>query len=171
MTNQSIKLSSRHWFFATLIGIAVILLSALYLQFYSGYKPCVLCQLQRIIFMLIACILFLAVIQNPRYLGIRIYSIVIILLTSIGNLFAIRQVWLQSLPAGKIPACGPNLNFMLQHMQPTDIIWQIFYGSGDCAKVDWRFLHLSFAGWAIAFFSLIAIIALWQFIVPRLSAK
>lgn len=167
--NYTFNLTSRQWFFVALLGVVMVLLAALYFQFYAGYQPCPLCVMQRIIFMLIALVLLIAVLHRPQILGIRIYAILVFSLSIIGNIFAIRQVWLQSLPKDLVPGCGPNFNFIVQHLPLTDAVRQIFYGSADCAKVNWQFLHLSFAAWAIVFFSLLMVNAFWQLLVPRRS--
>lgn len=163
-----IKLSARQLFFASLMAVIVILLLAGYFQFHLGYEPCPLCEMQRFVFLAMAIVLVIVLVHNPKVLGVRIYCGMLFLLSLIGCLFAGRQVWLQSLPASKAPACGPNFNFIINHLPPGDALRQIFYGTADCAKVDWTFLHLSFAGWALVFFSLLAILTLWQFICPRL---
>ena len=35
---------------------------------------------------------------------------------------AMRHVWLQSLPPGEVPACGPGLNYMLETLPFTDVL-------------------------------------------------
>lgn len=162
-----IRLTSRQWFFANLVGIAAILLAAAYFQFHLNYQPCVLCEMQRLVFLAEVIVFGIAVIHHPHKLGIRIYGSIAVVLALLGCILAGRQVWLQALPQSQIPSCGPGLNFIFTHLPPEDILRQIFYGTADCAKTDWSFLHLSFAGWALVFFSLSGILALWQAIVPR----
>lgn len=85
----------------------------------------------------------------------------------IGFYIAIRQVYLQSLPVGEAPACGPGLNFLIKYLPWQKIMSAIFYGSGECAKVSWSFLGLSIAGWsAIMFFVnwIILLFANWHFL-------
>lgn len=170
-SEYSLQLTSRQWFFMSLVGVILILLASWYFQFFAGYDPCPLCEMQRLTFIAIAIVLAIAILKNPRVKSIRLYSVIVFILAAFGVALASRQVWLQNLPANEVPACGPNLNFIFRHLPPEDMIRQIFYGSADCAKVDWRFLHLSFAAWAIVFFSFLAIIAIWQFIVPTVRVS
>jgi disulfide bond formation protein DsbB len=37
----------------------------------------------------------------------------------------------------------------------------VFAGSGECAKVDWRFLGLSMPEWTLAWFAIFALGSLW----------
>lgn len=169
-SEHSIQLTSRQWFFMSLVGVILILLASWYFQFFAGYDPCPLCEIQRLTFLVIAIILVIAVLVRQRIKTIRLYSAIIFIFAVFGVAAASRQVWLQNLPANQVPSCGPNFNFILRNLPPEDILRQIFYGSADCAKVDWRFLHLSFAAWAIVFFSFLAIIAIWQFFSPQVRS-
>jgi disulfide bond formation protein DsbB len=58
-------------------------------------------------------------------------------------------------------ACGPDLLFMLENFPLSRTLAKVFYGSGECAAVDWKFLGLSIAGWALVWFSALALYALW----------
>jgi disulfide bond formation protein DsbB len=66
-------------------------------------------------------------------------------------------VWLQHLPADKVPQCGPDLFFMLNNLPLSRTLEKLFYGSGECAAVDWKFLGLSIAGWSLVWFIALAI--------------
>jgi disulfide bond formation protein DsbB len=74
---------------------------------------------------------------------------------------AARQVWLQHLPAAQVPACGPDLFYMLENFPLGRTIEKLFTGSGQCAEVKWRFLGLSIAEWSLAWFLALALYALW----------
>tara|TARA_E500000178_G_C16675751_1_gene597141 strand:+ start:45 stop:443 length:399 start_codon:yes stop_codon:yes gene_type:complete len=72
-----------------------------------------------------------------------------IVILAIGGYIAFNQVYLQSLPVGDAPDCGPGLNFLIQTGKPlSNILTAVFQGSGECAKVSWRFLSLSLASWS-----------------------
>ena len=45
-----------------------------------------------------------------------------------------------------MPACGASLDFMLKVFPLTDVLVKVLTGSGECAKVDWRFLGLAMPG-------------------------
>ena len=89
------------------------------------------------------------------------YSIAASVVALGGAGVAARQVWLQHLPAAQVPACGPDLFYMMQNFPLGRTIEKLFTGSGQCAEVKWRFLGLSIAEWSLACFLALALYALW----------
>ena len=79
-----------------------------------------------------------------------------------------RQVWLQHLPAHKVPQCGPDLEFMLKNLPLSRTLEKLFTGTGECAVVDWSFLGLSIAEWSLAWFAALFCYALWLAFSSRL---
>ena len=74
---------------------------------------------------------------------------------------------LQSLPADQVPACGPNLDYMLDAFPLTDVLTQVLSGSGECAEISWRFLGLTIPGWSLVVFGGVLVVALVQLLRPR----
>jgi len=70
----------------------------------------------------------------------------------VGAGIAARHVWLQHLPPDQVPECGPGLNYMLQSFPFSKALSMVLKGSGECAKVGWRFLGLSIPQWTLLFF-------------------
>ena len=130
----------------TLLGFAY------YLQYVKNINPCLLCIMQRLGYFLLAIICLAATLHNPRKIGQYIYAILGMLAALFGGNFALRQIILQNLPAGKVPACAPSLNFMVHHFPLKQTLQNLFYGSGDCAAVHWKFFGLSLAWWSLLFF-------------------
>jgi disulfide bond formation protein DsbB len=136
-----------------------------YLEYEKGLDPCPLCMLQRLFFLVIGLGGLIAALHNPKSLGIRIYSGFLVLLSMMGATVAGRQVWLQHLPPDQVPECGPGLEYMLETYPLGETLAKILKGTGDCAEVDWTFLGLSIAEWAlISFIVLIAVsvLQLWK---------
>jgi len=132
-----------------------------YLQYAQGLEPCPLCMIQRAFFYVVMAVFIIAALQGPGRIGTAVYSTLIVLFALGGAATAGRQVWLQHLPADQVPQCGPDLFFMLQNFPLSRTFAKVFYGSGECAAVDWKFLGLSIAGWALVWFSALALYALW----------
>jgi disulfide bond formation protein DsbB len=143
------------------IACAGLLGYGYWLQYHDGLQPCPLCYIQRGFFYLVGGIFLLAAIHAPRNVLSRIYPAFGLLFALGGAATAGRQVWLQSLPADKVPACGPDLFFMIENLPFARTFEKVFYGSGECAAVDWTFLRLSIAGWALAWFVALAAYAAW----------
>jgi disulfide bond formation protein DsbB len=144
------------------LGVLVciaLLAFAYYLQYVKGLEPCPLCMVQRGFFYAVLALFVLAAIHGPRRGGALVYAVLITLFALGGTAAAGRQVWLQHLPADKVPQCGPDLFFMLENFPLGRTLEKLFYGSGECAAVDWKFLGLSIAGWSLVWFIALAIYA------------
>jgi disulfide bond formation protein DsbB len=132
---------------------------AYYLQYVKGLEPCPLCMVQRFFFYAVMALFILAALHGPRRRGAAVYATLVTLFAAGGAAAAGRQVWLQHLPPDKVPQCGPDLFFMLENF-PLSRTWEkLFYGTGECAKVDWTFLGLSIAGWSLVWFIALALFA------------
>ncbi len=132
------------------------------LQYVKGLEPCPLCMVQRAAFLLIILVSLSACVHNPGRIGTRIYSGFISLFAVFGAAIAGRQIWLQHLPADKVPECGPGLEFMLEVYPLAETIKTLIKGTGDCAEVVWTFLGLSIPEWSIQVFTLLAVISIYQ---------
>ena len=62
---------------------------------------------------------------------------------------AARHLYIQSLPPGTVAACGASLDFMLKVFPLTDVLVKVLTGSGECAKIEWRFLGLAMPAWVL----------------------
>lgn len=137
-------------------GAGGIVAAAQVMEHAFGHAPCPLCLMQRLWF-IFAGLLALGGLAHSPMRGF--WPLLSALAATAGAGFALRQLWLQGLPADQVPACTPPIDFMIQGgYAGLDILRAMTSGTGDCAKVGWRFLGLTFAGWALAGFA--ALIAL-----------
>ena len=120
-----------------------------YLQYFEGQDPCPLCLLQRGFYYAIGLTLLAGAIHGPARLGARIYSSAAFLFAAGGFGVAARQVYLQHLPPELVPACGPDLFYMLDNFPVARTLQMLVRGTGQCAEVHWRFLGLSIAEWSL----------------------
>jgi disulfide bond formation protein DsbB len=163
-------MNQRLYYAAPALLIAALLGYGYYLQYVQGLEPCPLCMVQRAFFYLLIATFVIAALHAPRRVGAWIYAAFAVLFAAGGAATAGRQVWLQHLPADKVPQCGPDLFFMLENMPLSRTLQKLIQGSGECAAVDWKFLGLSIAGWALVWFIALAVYALWLAARrPRLS--
>ena len=141
---------------------AALLAFGYFLQYVQGLEPCPLCMVQRAFFYLVLVVLTAGALHNPSgALAKGIYGGLAFLLAAGGAAVASRQVWLQHLPADRVPQCGPDLAYMLENFPLSRTLEKLFTGTGECAKVDWTFLGLSIAGWSLVWFVALALFALW----------
>jgi len=155
------NLSPRSAFAAGAAVCAALLGFAYYLQYFQHLDPCPLCYVQRWFFYGVLGVFLIAAIHRPRGRGALVYGIFVTLFAAGGVAAASRQVWLQHLPADKVPQCGPDIFFMMKNFPLGDLLSKLVEGTGDCAKVDWSFLGLSIAGWSLVWFVALAAYALW----------
>ena len=154
-------LPARGFYALGFLVCAALLAYAYYLQFEKHLEPCPLCIFQRLFYAGTGIVFLLAVLHNPGRLGKVVYGIFSTLLASGGAAVAARQVWLQHLPADQVPECGPGLDYMLDAFPLNQTLRMVLRGSGECAKVDWRFLGFSIAEWSLLIFVLLAIYSLF----------
>jgi disulfide bond formation protein DsbB len=154
-------MSQRLLFAAPSLACAGLLSFGYYLQYFEGQDPCPLCMVQRGFFYLVLATFLVAAVHLPRRTGARIYCGAGFLAALGGAGVAARHVWLQHLPPDKVPACGPDLLYMIENLPLSRTLEKIFMGSGQCAEASWRFLGLSIAEWSLAWFAALAGYALW----------
>ena len=142
-----------------------------YLQYFDGQDPCPLCLVQRGFYYGVLVVCAIAALHSPDRTGKSIYCAAATLLALGGFGVAARQVWLQHLPADQVPACGPDLFFMMENFPLKRIFEKVFLGSGQCAEVNWRFLGLSIAEWSLACFAALAVYAVWLGFKPGTSRR
>lgn len=147
----------------------------LFLQQHLGLAPCPLCVFQRIGLIVMGVFAFIAAIFHPKSKGLRL-SLWLGSLLGIGwsTGVAARHVWLQHLPADQVPACGPGLDYWIDTLPMSQVLNQVFAGSGECAVVDWTFMGLSIPEQSIIFFSLLLlvhILVLWRIIKPTIPSR
>ena len=154
------KLTIRQLNLAGFAICASLLAYAYYLQFGGGLDPCPLCIFQRIGMIALGAAFLVAAIHNPGGGARRIYSVVIAVTALTGASVAGRHVWLQQLPPDQVPACGPDLDYMLEALPLAEVVKRVFTAAGECAEVAWTFLGLSMPAWVLVWFVALGIIGL-----------
>ncbi|GAA5126714.1 disulfide bond formation protein B [Alloalcanivorax gelatiniphagus] len=151
----------------TLLACAAAFGGALYMQHVEGLEPCPLCIFQRIALIVVMVILLIATLHGPKGVGVRVYAVLTGLATLGGAGIALRHLWLQSLPADQVPACGPTLDYMIDAFPLHEMLATVLSGSGECAEISWRFLGLTIPGWSLVVFGGVLVVALIQLFRPR----
>ncbi len=138
-------------------GLMVV---ALFMEHIMGLAPCPLCMMQRLWVLVAGLISYISLLHNPRW---GIYPLLSLCACVVGAGFSIRQLWLQSLPVEQHPACGPDLQYMLEAFPLSDLLIAMTSGTGDCAQVSWSVLGISIPGWTLVGFILLGVCAVNQF--------
>ena len=151
---------AQRWYWLGLIGSASLLAVAyFYFQLQLGLDPCPLCMFQRACLVGVGIVSLLGLLIKPKKVGSKFLAFLISLFSLLGLAIAGRQVWLQYLPADKVPECGPGLEFMMEAFPVMEMLQSVFQGSGECAEVKWTFLSFSMAEWMVAIFIIMSIIS------------
>lgn len=152
-----------------IISISLLVIgTSLYLQYIRNMEPCPLCLMQRLCVVLILAIgmLFLSsqrFRENKTWLGIQLFFAIA------GLYFALRQLWLLSLPQDQIPACVPGLTILIHYFPWKELANALFWGSGDCTEISWKWLGLSLPIWSTLYF--VAVVVTIAALIFRLKKQ
>lgn len=139
---------------ANALGLAACLGAlafALWSQYGLGLVPCHLCIFQRVTVLAMA-LVFAAALAHSRGRRRGAAYAALVGLTGLATLVTSgRHVWIQLQPPGSVPACGADLDFMLDVFPLIEVILKVFQAGGECAKVDFTLLGLSMPAWVFVF--------------------
>lgn len=155
-------LSIRGMSFIGFLFCIFLMLVAWYLQAYKGFKPCPLCVTQRFFILLMAVFFMIGALHQPKEIFRRCYYFICVVISLGGIAVAARHIWLQNLPPDRVPACGADINFILQNLPFIDAMKAIFAGSGECAKVNWHFLGMTIPELTMIAFIMMLSLSIWQ---------
>ena len=171
MQMVGILLGVRNFFWLIGFGCFFLVAVALYMEHAMNLEPCPLCIFQRVAVLATGSLAVVAALHNPGATGIRIYGSLVSLASLAGAGLAARQLYLQALPEGQIPSCGPGLDYLLDVFPMTEVIGLVLAGDGSCAEVVWSFLGLSIPGWALIGFIGLILAGLFQVLRPASSFR
>ncbi len=144
--------------------------AAFYLQFSVGLHPCPLCLMQRLCAFLVGMGCLMGICLTTRYRG-RAVAVFQVVCAALGLFFAVRQLWLQSLPIQGAATCLPGWDLMLRYVPWQVVMHAFFWGAGECAEVTWRLWGFSMPAWAAIYFFMVGIISVWIFFQLGTSPK
>ena len=139
-----------------------LLFAIFYLERTLYLDPCPLCIIDRVILICMGVVFLIAMLHNPSRLGQRFYGITNLLVAGTGIAVAGRHVWLQHLPADKVPECGAGLYYMLENFPLHKTLQKVLQGSGECAEIQWTLLGLSIPEQTLILFVVLAGLILVQ---------
>ena len=123
--------AKRWWNLAAVAWAAMLLNTALVLEHGFGLAPCALCLTQRL-FVVLAGLCAAAGLAHDSRLGI--YPLLAMLASVGGGYFAVRQLYLMTLPADQVPSCGVDFDYLIDVFPLMDILRAMTVGTGDCAE-------------------------------------
>ncbi|MEX2366174.1 MAG: disulfide bond formation protein B [Pseudohongiellaceae bacterium] len=137
---------------------------ALYMQHAMGMEPCHLCITQRVFYIAVGFTALAAFIHNPAAGGKLVYGSLVGLFALAGGGFALRQIYLQHLPADQVPACGPSLGYMMEEFPIMEVLSVMLSGDGNCAEISWQdpLIGMSIPEWSLVAFIGLAAAGVYQ---------
>ena len=153
-----LSLNSADYALAIVLLAGGILFGAEVLEHGAGMAPCPLCLMQRLWFYMAAFAAYAGLLHNPRW---GIYPLLTIIAALAGGGFALRQLWLQSLPDGQAPGCAAPVSQLLENGMYGEALSSMFFGAGDCTAVD-AVLGVNLAVWALLGFAVAIALAVLQ---------
>src|SRR5258706_2038399 len=147
-----------------LVGFLIcagVMAYALYLQYVLDLEPCPLCMFQRVAVSAMGVVFLIAALHGPLRRGAWGYAILQLVIGALGSGLALRHLWIQSLPADQVPACGMGIGYMFETLPFAEVIARTLKGSGECAKVD-LILGVSLPAWTLILF---VVLIAWSFLI------
>lgn len=160
-----LRWSFRTAFLLGFLACVALLGYAIYAEQRLNLTPCNLCILQRLAFIWMGVFFLAGGLHAPRRGGRWAYVGLVLVGAAFGVAVAVRQLWLQSLPLDQVPACGAGFSLLVEQLKMDAIPFSRFVtvmlsGDGDCARVTWRFLGLTMAGWTLIWYIVLGVWAL-----------
>ena len=160
-------MTQRFWGLGVFLFVVVMIGIALTLEQVKHLIPCNLCILQRLAF-ISAGFAGLWMLVLPARTWIRRAGSTWLVISSLSGMgLSGRQIWLQHLPAGQAPACGPGFDYLISNFPLSDALTLLISGDGNCASVDWRLLGFSMAVWSCFGFFLLLLTAIKIFLLKK----
>ena len=131
----------------------VLLAVAFFFQYAKNFEPCPLCLSQRLMIIVIALLSLIVVIFTPSGAWLRFYGGWLTLMSLMGLGLALRQIYLQSLPASEHSMCVPDLEYLINVLPWSELLKMMLLGGENCGKVHWHFLGLTIPGWMTLVFA------------------
>lgn len=152
------------FFFALLLT-----LGSFVLQFGFGLQPCSLCMVARSLVIAITVLFGLALVHEPKGLGVCVYRALGCILALLGILVTVRHLWILHSPLSATPDCIPKIDYLLEILPLKDALMIALKGSHECSEDTTQFLGLPLPGWTLLGFAMIVLMTVlpWGWIQRR----
>ena len=125
---------------------SLAILTSMLLEKLYHMTPCVLCNLQRFITLVMLVVALIQRLLLPRW-SVLLYWL-LVLFNILGLALSARHVWLQSQPVSEVQIqCLPSFSVLWSWLPWHEVLSTILKGDALCQTVAWSFLGLSLAMW------------------------
>ncbi|WP_116964158.1 disulfide bond formation protein B [Fastidiosibacter lacustris] len=154
---------SPHFYFKSFMTGLLVIFGIIYFEF-TGLKPCPMCLLQQFAILLLTVVSLIALLHRPQTTGVRIYSFIIGIISLLGALIALKQVWMQWHPSKYIGSCEAGVDSLFQNLPLLNFVKALFTSGPDCSQIDWQLFGLSMAAYSFMIFIIFSALHFWQFL-------
>lgn len=131
---------------AAVAWAALLVITALVLEYGFDQAPCALCLTQRVFVLLAGLIAAVGLAHNPR---LGIYPCLATLAAVVGGFFSVRHLYLLTLPPDAVQGCGVDFDYMIEVFPLMDILRNMTFGTGECAEQSFVIPALALAGFVV----------------------
>ncbi len=156
------RLSLRQINFVCFLICSMLSIFAFCVQYIFNVQPCLLCIIQRILFITMAIVFLIATLHNPKRRGLQVYGWITLLVGLLGIVVAGHQVLLQMSPSETPQVCVPGFSYILSNLSIGDAIKVVLRGTPDCSKIGLTFFGFSMAVWSLFFYIILVIVSVMQ---------
>lgn len=153
---------SRFIFFVAFLASALVLGATVYLECGLGLTPCLLCLVQRYLMLAFCAVNLIAFVHAPRSVGVRVYSLLALLLALAGLASATMQVLTQRFPPEQLMICQPSLAHLWSNLSLSELFMSVYRGTQACAQIQWTLFDLSIPELSMLAFAGLAVLSLLQ---------
>ena len=150
--------------FAACFGTVAL---ALVIQTVYKLEPCPLCITQRIVFMCIGVLFFIAAFIKPATPAAKLFTLLQVIAALVGAGWAIRHWWIQAHKESMVVDCGVGFDYMFENFPLKKAFTLIFKGTGDCAAIDWTLLGLTLPQLGLIAFIAFGIYAIYLYKINK----
>ncbi|KOP51667.1 acetyltransferase [Pseudomonas coronafaciens pv. porri] len=152
---------SRFLFFLASLACALIIGTAVFLQQAFGLEHCVLCVVQRALFVACGLLALAAACHAPGCKGWRRYSFWLLLIALVGAGTAGAQVWLQTASADQLIPFIARLEYVLGLLSLDTCVDRLRHDAMLCAEVTWSLFGISLPEWSLLAFTGLVLLPLY----------
>lgn len=163
-------MSTRTLYSINLAILSLLLFISIYLQWTMGLKPCPLCTLQRLAFVLLVLFSMIGIFSYKHKLMRTSIDFFISFISLLGALIAGRHIWLQHFPSAT-NSCAGNIEYLLQILPFDEVLKGILSGNPDCNERGFVFLIFNLPEWAFLWFSFFLFIHAYLFMNNILTLR
>jgi len=138
----------------------MVLSTSLYLEYYLGISPCILCVAQRLLF---STILVFFILKHILSIQTKYFLLIPLFFTFLGLIASARQMYLQNIVTDQALSCGPKFFDLFVSLPFTEFVSRIFQADSGCSQPTYMIIGFQISEWSSAIFLFFIFLILFKF--------